>query len=356
MALRRFRGLITADLDRPSGVVTFEVETDNPQLSAQIAKRLLDLLNRFNLETRQSQASAERRFTEVRLAEAKQELLETENRLQAFLEVNRDRGHLATAPLPPGAAGARSQYPASSRERAGPELRAGTDRRSAGHPGHHGGRGAGGPGAAGPANAAVEGDAGPGRRGAPGIPASRSSWPSFGPAGPTRPTSSTSSASSGGPPPATSAAPGGSSGSAGGRPDTYPGAPARPPVRAAPPSTVRTFRTSAPHLLPRPVPSGHGGCTYAISKPSGLFAPEPDFRSVRGRGRGRAGRAVVTLAALMWVREIRVSRSRRPSQRHQDRTTKICTASAAEHSLAPDDTPVAERRDRAFSPGRPHES
>jgi uncharacterized protein involved in exopolysaccharide biosynthesis len=96
MALRRFRGMITADLDRPSGVVTFEVETFNPQLSAQVAKRLLDQLNRFNLETRQSQAAAERRFTEVRLAEAKGELLEVENRLQAFLEVNRDLG---TSPL-----------------------------------------------------------------------------------------------------------------------------------------------------------------------------------------------------------------------------------------------------------------
>jgi len=96
MALRRFRGMIDARLDRPSGVVTFEVETFNPQLSAQVARRLLDLLNQFNLETRQSQASAERRFTEVRLAEAKQELLEVENGLQAFLEVNRDLG---TSPL-----------------------------------------------------------------------------------------------------------------------------------------------------------------------------------------------------------------------------------------------------------------
>jgi uncharacterized protein involved in exopolysaccharide biosynthesis len=95
-ALRRFRDMISSKIDRPSGVVTFEVETFNPQLSALIARRLLELLNRFNLETRQSQAAAERRFTEVRLAEAKGELLEVENRLQAFLEVNRDVG---TSPL-----------------------------------------------------------------------------------------------------------------------------------------------------------------------------------------------------------------------------------------------------------------
>jgi uncharacterized protein involved in exopolysaccharide biosynthesis len=96
MALRRVAGMLEAELDRPSGVVTFEVETENPHLSAQIAQRLLDLLNRFNLETRQSQAAAERRFTEVRLAEAQKELLGVENRLQAFLEANRDIG---TSPL-----------------------------------------------------------------------------------------------------------------------------------------------------------------------------------------------------------------------------------------------------------------
>lgn len=96
MALRRFGGMVEAELDRPSGVVTFEVETEYPHLSAQIAQRLLDLLNRFNLETRQSQAAAERRFTEVRLAEAKQELLQAENRMQTFLEANRDIG---TSPL-----------------------------------------------------------------------------------------------------------------------------------------------------------------------------------------------------------------------------------------------------------------
>jgi hypothetical protein len=46
-ALRRFRNMITTNLDRPSGVVTFEVETYNPALSAQIAQRLLDFLNRI---------------------------------------------------------------------------------------------------------------------------------------------------------------------------------------------------------------------------------------------------------------------------------------------------------------------
>lgn len=93
LALKAIRGMVEAEVDRPSGVVWFEVKTLNAELSHQISRRMLDLLNRFNLETRQSQASAERVFTESRLAEAKEELLEVENRLQGFLEVNRDIGN-----------------------------------------------------------------------------------------------------------------------------------------------------------------------------------------------------------------------------------------------------------------------
>ena len=163
--------MVSAELDRPSGVVTFEVETYNPQLSAQIAQRLLDLLNRFNLETRQSQAAAERRFTEVRLAEAKEELLEVENRLQAFLEVNRDLG---TSPL------LRFRQERLEREVSirqavvsalAQNLRAGEDRRGQGHPGHHHRRGAGGAGATGLPNAPAPGPPGPGRRSPAGLPA-----------------------------------------------------------------------------------------------------------------------------------------------------------------------------------------
>jgi uncharacterized protein involved in exopolysaccharide biosynthesis len=54
-----------------------------------VAERVLDLVHRFNLETRQSQALAERRFIEARLAETERELVASEGRLQAFLERNR---------------------------------------------------------------------------------------------------------------------------------------------------------------------------------------------------------------------------------------------------------------------------
>ena len=47
-------------------------------------------VNQFNLETRKSQATAERQFVEVQAAAAEQDLRATEDRLQSFLQRNRD--------------------------------------------------------------------------------------------------------------------------------------------------------------------------------------------------------------------------------------------------------------------------
>jgi uncharacterized protein involved in exopolysaccharide biosynthesis len=62
----------------------------NAELAMLVNTHLLDLLNKFNLHTRQSQASAERQFTEQRMAEVRTDLSEAENRLAAFLKTNRD--------------------------------------------------------------------------------------------------------------------------------------------------------------------------------------------------------------------------------------------------------------------------
>lgn len=75
---------------RTTGMVTVNVRTRSPQLSYAIAERLLERLNHFNLVTRQSQARAEREFTEARLADAKDSLRASEDRLQRFLQSNRD--------------------------------------------------------------------------------------------------------------------------------------------------------------------------------------------------------------------------------------------------------------------------
>lgn len=94
-ALRRERTIerldnwITAAVTPKTGTVTLAVTTRDPALSRQIADRMLALINRFNLENRQTQAAAERRFAQQRLAEVSADLRAAENRLQAFLQQNR---------------------------------------------------------------------------------------------------------------------------------------------------------------------------------------------------------------------------------------------------------------------------
>ena len=56
------KGLLTVSVDRPTGIVRFQVHTKNRKLSALVARRLLDQVNEFNLKRRQTQAGAERDF------------------------------------------------------------------------------------------------------------------------------------------------------------------------------------------------------------------------------------------------------------------------------------------------------
>src|SRR2546426_7835949 len=81
---------VSAYADPKTGVVTVSVSAPYPVLAQQLAARLLDRLNVFNLQGRQSRASAERKFTEARLIEAREELHAAENQLEQFLETNRE--------------------------------------------------------------------------------------------------------------------------------------------------------------------------------------------------------------------------------------------------------------------------
>lgn len=74
---------------RTSGLVSVRVTTTSAVLSRSLAEKLLASLNEFNLGTRQTQAAAERRFTEGRLNEAAAELRTAEGRLESFLRANR---------------------------------------------------------------------------------------------------------------------------------------------------------------------------------------------------------------------------------------------------------------------------
>jgi tyrosine-protein kinase Etk/Wzc len=84
------RGRVKVAADKPTGIVTLEVHMGSSQLAAAVANRLVELLNEFNLERRQSQSREQRRFTGERLAEAERDLRDSERAELAFLQKNRD--------------------------------------------------------------------------------------------------------------------------------------------------------------------------------------------------------------------------------------------------------------------------
>jgi len=89
MVIDLLRQRVSAGVSPKTGVITLTVTTQHAPLSYQIADRIVARINTFNLESRQSQAAGERRFTEQRLNEVKADLRAAENRLQNFLQRNR---------------------------------------------------------------------------------------------------------------------------------------------------------------------------------------------------------------------------------------------------------------------------
>ncbi len=90
---------ITVSTGRGTGIVEASIKTPWAGLSKALADRLLELVNEFNMETRQSRGAAERAFVEGRLAEARDSLRGAENRYEAFLAGNRQfLGNRTTSP------------------------------------------------------------------------------------------------------------------------------------------------------------------------------------------------------------------------------------------------------------------
>lgn len=89
-AIRRLDESVEATTVQKTGVIDLAVTTRNAVLALQVSTRLIELLNLFNLESRQTQAGAERRFTEQRLGEVKSDLRAAEDQLQHFLQRNRE--------------------------------------------------------------------------------------------------------------------------------------------------------------------------------------------------------------------------------------------------------------------------
>jgi uncharacterized protein involved in exopolysaccharide biosynthesis len=88
-------GLTAISVDNQTSVVTVSATTPYPELSAGVANLYVTLLNRFNLDTRSSNAQLRRQFIEERLVQAEDELTTGEEVLKGFLEQNR---RFATSP------------------------------------------------------------------------------------------------------------------------------------------------------------------------------------------------------------------------------------------------------------------
>ncbi len=86
---RRLAAQSDASVEKPTGIVRLQVEMPDAQLAADVANRMIALLNQFNLERRQSQSHEQRRFTGDRLKEAEGELRDAERAQLRFLQTNR---------------------------------------------------------------------------------------------------------------------------------------------------------------------------------------------------------------------------------------------------------------------------
>jgi len=83
------QSLVGVSVVKSTGVVEVTVRTRWPSVSLAIVTSLIDGVNDYNQRTRQSQAAAERKFVEGRLAVANSELRAAEDRLETFLRDNR---------------------------------------------------------------------------------------------------------------------------------------------------------------------------------------------------------------------------------------------------------------------------
>lgn len=88
-AIRWLRNAVSGGVDPKTGLVSVSATSTSAAVAQQIVARALLEVTRFNQQSRQSQAGAERRFTEGRLEAIGGELRSAEQRLRAFRESNR---------------------------------------------------------------------------------------------------------------------------------------------------------------------------------------------------------------------------------------------------------------------------
>ena len=89
LAVKRMTKALGAGLDPKTNLVWFSVDAQWPELTAQIANRLIDLVSTFNRETRVSRAKSKRTFLQMRHDSARTALRDAEERQRFFYEQNR---------------------------------------------------------------------------------------------------------------------------------------------------------------------------------------------------------------------------------------------------------------------------
>jgi tyrosine-protein kinase Etk/Wzc len=87
--VRQLGRMLRTDVARQAGVVTIAVADREPRRAAAIGNRLIEVLNTYNVEQRQSRSRHQRELAQRSLAEAQRELRAAEERLQDFLSRNR---------------------------------------------------------------------------------------------------------------------------------------------------------------------------------------------------------------------------------------------------------------------------
>ena len=88
-AVRELDDLVATRVDPSTRIVRLTTSAPWPELAVLTSQRLLELVNEFNLERRQSRAAQERIFVEARVQEVGSELRAAESELERWLSENR---------------------------------------------------------------------------------------------------------------------------------------------------------------------------------------------------------------------------------------------------------------------------
>ena len=89
-AVKHLSEQISTSLAPKTGLISLQVKAPSPDLAVQITNSIIEKVDAVNLRLRQTQAQADRQFAEMRVGELRAELHAAEDRLQDFMQSNKD--------------------------------------------------------------------------------------------------------------------------------------------------------------------------------------------------------------------------------------------------------------------------